>query len=181
MSKGQTFIYFNYVFQTGLLWRLLKAIFFLIVAIALLPLVPNLPPHFSFTSFTIPPPPVLEGKLALNDLLNGAERAFEGEIVGPEGFAVLHGDLYTTLHGGYVAKITNQQIIPVVKFGQSCGKNISLVSHRNSFSSLQRVDLRKRNVVDHLEFSPAPMINCTSVMLITVFSRTTSSLGRKQD
>lgn len=119
-----------FVFQIGILWSwLLKPIFILILAISLLPFIPNLPPDFKFTSFTIQPPPVLEGKLALNDILNGAERAFEGEIVGPECFAVLHGDLYTTLHGGYVAKITNQQVIPVVKFGQSCGNNFESI-HR---------------------------------------------------
>lgn len=54
--------------------------------------------------------------------MNNAELLFENEIKGPEGLAVYKNELYTTLHGGYVAKISKGKLVPVVKFGKKCGK-----------------------------------------------------------
>lgn len=95
--------------------------FLIFTAILLIPIIPP-GPHVKFTEFQVAPPRDLEGVLALNTVLNNAEKLFEGEIKGPEAFTVLDGELYTTLHGGYVAKVYEDQIIPVVKFGQPCGK-----------------------------------------------------------
>lgn len=67
-----------------------------------------------------------EGSLALNDRLNGAERLFEGEIRGPESLASYDGELYAGIHGGEVVKIVDNKLIPVAKFGKSCGMLRSL-------------------------------------------------------
>jgi len=98
----------------------------IIIFISILPLIPNIIPHLTYSPLVPPDPPVLEGKLEVNNLLNGAHRTFEGEIKGPEAFAILNGELYTTLHGGFVAKIS-KTIEPVVKFGQSCGEFMLLM------------------------------------------------------
>lgn len=68
------------------------------------------------------PPLPLEGALALNNKLNNAEKLFLNEIKGPEHMEVHNGVLYTTLEGGYVAKLVGNKIVPVVKFGKKCGK-----------------------------------------------------------
>lgn len=66
-------------------------------------------------------PQPLEGALALNSRLNNAERLFEGDIHGPEALEVHNKQLYTSLHGGYVVRIEDDKVKPVVKFGQDCG------------------------------------------------------------
>lgn len=68
------------------------------------------------------PPLPLEGALSLNNKLNNAEKLFLNEIKGPEHMEVHNGVLYTTLEGGYVAKLVGNKIVPVVKFGKKCGK-----------------------------------------------------------
>lgn len=44
----------------------------------------------------------------------------KSELTGPEGFAVYNNELYTTVHGGDVVKLTGNHITPVVKFGKPC-------------------------------------------------------------
>ncbi|KAJ8873795.1 hypothetical protein PR048_024630 [Dryococelus australis] len=68
----------------------------------------------------VSPPLPLEGSLASNTRLNNAEHLFEGEIKGPESFAVLKGVLYTGLHGGHVVKVLQDKIVPIAKFGRDC-------------------------------------------------------------
>lgn len=62
----------------------------------------------------------LEGKLALNDKLDNAELWHKGDFVGPEAFAEYNGELYTSIHGGDIVKLTGRHITPVVKFGKPC-------------------------------------------------------------
>lgn len=61
-----------------------------------------------------------EGKLALNGKLDNVEIWHKSELTGPEGFAVYNNELYTTVHGGDVVKLTGSHITPVVKFGKPC-------------------------------------------------------------
>jgi Adipocyte plasma membrane-associated protein-like, N-terminal len=65
----------------------------------------------------------LIGPMAPNDLLNGAEKLFEGEIDAPEGLAVYDGVLYTGNRQGDVLKIMNGKIIKIANIGHKCGKN----------------------------------------------------------
>lgn len=44
----------------------------------------------------------------------------KGDLYGPEAFADYRGELYTTLHGGDIAKLVGDHIIPVSKFGKPC-------------------------------------------------------------
>lgn len=117
---------FSYILNNILLFQmgLIRFTFFSSIIFAAILFIPMIPPgnHVKFTEFHVAPSKNLEGVLALNTVLNNAERLFEKEIKGPEAFTVLDGELYTTLHGGYVAKVYEDQIIPVVKFGQPCGK-----------------------------------------------------------
>lgn len=71
---------------------------------------------------SLPPPILLKGPLATNNKLDNAEKLFDGEIKGPEHLEVYNGALYTSLEGGYVARIEDDKIVPIVKFGQKCGK-----------------------------------------------------------
>jgi Adipocyte plasma membrane-associated protein-like, N-terminal len=68
-------------------------------------------------------PMELIGPMAPNDLLNGAEKLFEGEIDAPEGLAVYDGELYTGNRQGDVLKILNGKMIKIANIGQKCGKN----------------------------------------------------------
>lgn len=66
----------------------------------------------------------MEGNLGLNNRLNNAEIILKGKLHGPEAFASYKGELYTGLNGGYVVKIKeNEEVIPIAKFGEKCGKN----------------------------------------------------------
>ena len=67
-------------------------------------------------------PKELTGKLAINEKLNNAEILFKELIKGPENFASYNGDLYTGLFGGYIVKIKENEIVPVMKLGKECGK-----------------------------------------------------------
>lgn len=99
----------------------LLGVFVRVAAVCLIiTFIPGLPPHLKFEPVSVKPPLPLKGALAVNGKLNNAERLFENEIKGPEALAVYKNELYTTLHGGYVAKISNGKLVPVVKFGKKC-------------------------------------------------------------
>lgn len=87
----------------------------------------------------ITPSKPLTGKLSLNNRLDEVEVWHRGDFVGPEGFADLNGELYTSLYTGDVVKLTGifvttfyntygfymkyftgNHITPVVKFGKPC-------------------------------------------------------------
>lgn len=54
--------------------------------------------------------------------LNGGEKLFEGKINAPESFDSYNGQLYTGVHGGYVLRIEEDRMVPIVKFGKECGE-----------------------------------------------------------
>ncbi|KAF6216703.1 hypothetical protein GE061_001049 [Apolygus lucorum] len=81
---------------------------------------PSLPPKFDFESYDVEYG-TLVGPYERNNRLNNAERLFEGKLKGPEHLIVHNGELYTTIHGGYVSKIVSKNSIePIVKFGEDC-------------------------------------------------------------
>lgn len=100
----------------------------------------------------------LENKLELNERLNHAEIWHKGEFIGPEAFAEYNGELYTTIHGGDVVKLTGNHITPVVKFGkpckglyqeQICGRPLGLTFDKNgalyvadAYYGLFKVDIK---------------------------------------
>ncbi|XP_075223774.1 adipocyte plasma membrane-associated protein Hemomucin-like [Lycorma delicatula] len=105
----------------GLVKFLIKKLIFGTAVFLLIVFIPGLPPdNLQFTAYSVKPTLPLEGPLALNTKLNGAERLFENEIKGPEGLAIYNGELYTGIHGGHIVKIKNNKIIPVLKFGKAC-------------------------------------------------------------
>lgn len=69
---------------------------------------------------SIPKVDKLEGALSLNNKLDNLELWHKGELFGPESFREYKGDLYTTLNGGDVVKLSGNHITPVVKFGKPC-------------------------------------------------------------
>lgn len=61
-----------------------------------------------------------EDGLALNNKLDKVEVWHKGELFGPESIKLYNGDLYTSIHGGDIVKLTGNHITPVVKFGKPC-------------------------------------------------------------
>ncbi|XP_074035898.1 adipocyte plasma membrane-associated protein Hemomucin [Leptinotarsa decemlineata] len=91
------------------------------IVIGLILLLPNLPPYSNFSnSIRLPPTKPLEGKLALNEKLNGVEIWHEGDLLGPEAFADFNGELYTSIVGGDIVKLVGNDIKPVAKTGKPC-------------------------------------------------------------
>nr|AWX92234.1 adipocyte plasma membrane-associated protein [Tetrastichus brontispae]AXA13074.1 adipocyte plasma membrane associated protein-like protein [Tetrastichus brontispae] len=88
--------------------------------LAVITFIPGIPPDAKFEEYSLVPPKELSGKLAINERLNNAEVLFQGQIKGAEAFASFNGELYTGVHGGYVMKVTDNKLIPVVKFGKDC-------------------------------------------------------------
>lgn len=60
--------------------------------------------------------------VTLNGKLNNAEKLFLNEVKGPEDVVVYNNELYTSTHGGYIKKLFNGKLIPVIKFGKDCSK-----------------------------------------------------------
>lgn len=77
---------------------------------------PGLPPDVEFNYYQLNIPPLNP----TNTKLKNAEKLFVDEIKGPEDFAVYKNELYTGAHGGYVYKITNGKLVPIIKFGRDC-------------------------------------------------------------
>jgi hypothetical protein len=76
-----------------------------------------------FFFFSVKEPRDLEGVLAVNNKLNGAERIGEGELLGPEGFAVANNTLYFGIRGGEIKKLSpGGKISTVINLGHPCGK-----------------------------------------------------------
>lgn len=72
-------------------------------------------------NFRVTPPKDLKGPLEINNLLDNAERLFEGRIYGPEHLIARGDDIFTSIHGGEVIKINGDHITHVAKFGEPCG------------------------------------------------------------
>jgi sugar lactone lactonase YvrE len=81
---------------------------------------PGLPPYTEFQEYSITPPRALDPKVGPKNRLTGAQKLFEGEINAPEGFDTYNGQLYTGVHGGYVLRIEDDRMVPIVKFGKKC-------------------------------------------------------------
>lgn len=62
-----------------------------------------------------------QNRIELKNRLQGAEVLFSGEIKGPEYFASYNEELYAGIRGGYVVKVEENRITPIVKFGKKCG------------------------------------------------------------
>ena len=77
-----------------------------------------------FDPCSITPPRQLDLKIGPKNRLNGIQKLFTGEIHAPESFDSYNGQLYTGIHGGYVLRIEEDRIVPIVKFGEKCGKVI---------------------------------------------------------
>lgn len=105
-------------FCGGLIRRLLEAGFVFL----LITFLPGLPPNMEFTAYSITEPRELEGALAVNNKLNGAERIGEGELIAPEAFAVANKTLYFGLKGGEIKKLApGGKISSVINLGRPCG------------------------------------------------------------
>ncbi|KAF4518107.1 hypothetical protein B566_EDAN007808 [Ephemera danica] len=105
-------------FCGSLIRRVLEAGFVFL----LITFLPGLPPNMEFTAYSVTEPRELEGVLAVNNKLNGAERIGEGELIGPEGFAVANKTLYFGLKGGEIKKLSpNGKISTVINLGRPCG------------------------------------------------------------
>ncbi|XP_043255271.1 adipocyte plasma membrane-associated protein-like [Colletes gigas] len=81
---------------------------------------PGLPPETDFSEYSIKLPTEPQDRFELKNRLQGAEVLFSGAIKGPESFASYNGELYTGIRGGYVVKIEDNHIVPIVKFGKKC-------------------------------------------------------------
>lgn len=62
----------------------------------------------------------LEGPLAINSLLDNAERLFEGKLDSPENLQTRDGLIYATLRTNEVVKIVGGKIETLTSFGKSC-------------------------------------------------------------
>ncbi|KOX77025.1 Adipocyte plasma membrane-associated protein [Melipona quadrifasciata] len=79
--------------------------------LAVITFLPGLPPEAEYSEYSIKFPSRNENEI---------EILFSGEIKGPEDFASFNGEIYTGICGGYVVKIEENRIKPIVKFGQKC-------------------------------------------------------------
>lgn len=76
----------------------------------------------------IPKPLDLTGPLEVNNLLDKAERLFEGQVHGPETLLKRGNEIFTSIHGGEIIKISDEHITHVAKFGKPCGKYNTRIS-----------------------------------------------------
>lgn len=110
----------------GLLYKIRVRVINFLVFFFLVVLLPGLPPKttFPFEAFSIPPLKELKGGLEPNNHLDNAERLFEGKLYGPEALLVRGKEIFTTVHGGEVVRITGQHITHVAKFGKPCESSV---------------------------------------------------------
>lgn len=59
--------------------------------------------------------------MEVNHLLDNGERLFEGQVHGPEALLKRGNEMYASIHGGEIIKITGNHITHVAKFGKPCG------------------------------------------------------------
>lgn len=65
-------------------------------------------------------PKALDGPLAINALLDSAERLFEGRLDAPENLQSRDDIIYATLRNNEVVKIVGDKIETLTSFGKSC-------------------------------------------------------------
>lgn len=100
----------------SLVWSLTKVF----IVCAIITLIPNIPPHAEYKAYNVVKPKSLDADLLRRRPLDNAERIFDGQLTGPEAFALYNGAVYTGIHGGFVVQIDEGELRPVVKFGQAC-------------------------------------------------------------
>ncbi|XP_012055281.1 PREDICTED: adipocyte plasma membrane-associated protein-like [Atta cephalotes] len=96
------------------------AVVYISLILAVITFIPGLPPETEFVEYSITPPRQLDLKIGPKNRLNGIQKLFTGEIHAPESFDSYNGQLYTGIHGGYVLRIEEDRIVPIVKFGEKC-------------------------------------------------------------
>ncbi|XP_062569095.1 adipocyte plasma membrane-associated protein-like, partial [Saccostrea cucullata] len=112
--------FFLQIFRFGRTWILP------FVAVWLAVYIYNIPSPINPEPYSYPKPlPELVGPLTINSHLRNATRAFEGEITGPESFAVgSDGVLYTGLADGRIVGFKGEQLWQVTRIGEfhpQCG------------------------------------------------------------
>ncbi|XP_012538546.1 adipocyte plasma membrane-associated protein [Monomorium pharaonis] len=88
--------------------------------LAVITFIPGLPPNTEFKEYSVTPPRELDPKVGPKNRLYGGQKLFEGEVNGPEAFDSYNGQLYTGVHGGYVLRVEEDRLVPIVKFGKKC-------------------------------------------------------------
>jgi len=129
------------------------------------------PKPFSFQQI-----PQLEGALEINNNLTKTKRLFEGQLVGPESFAIdSTGILYTGLADGKIVKLEGDKVIDVIQTGKppcgtpdlepTCGRPLGMRFDRyginlivaDAYFGLLEVNTRARTV--NTLVPPSPGIN----------------------
>ncbi|XP_017083283.2 adipocyte plasma membrane-associated protein [Drosophila eugracilis] len=166
----------------GFLGALLRTIIVLTIFFGALFLLPGLPPNttFPFKEYVIKPPRELKGTLQPNSYLNGAEKLWKDQVLGPEGLLALNDKIYTGIHGGELLRLNNAESIQsITKIGQPCdyifddelcgypvglaidtqGNNLIVA---DSYYGIWQVDLstqEKTNLVSSQEILPGKSVN----------------------
>lgn len=83
----------------------------------------NRPCGFFFFLFScsVEKPLPLAGPLEVNNLLDNAQRLFEGQLHGAETLLRRDNEIFASVLGGEIVKITGNHITHVAKIGQPCG------------------------------------------------------------
>ncbi|XP_014471001.1 PREDICTED: adipocyte plasma membrane-associated protein-like [Dinoponera quadriceps] len=88
--------------------------------LALVTFLPGLPPHVEFEEYSIALPRTVDPKVGPKIRLRGAQRMYVDEILGAENFDSYNGELYSGIHGGYIIRLEENRVVPIVKFGKEC-------------------------------------------------------------
>ncbi|KAJ2953359.1 hypothetical protein O0L34_g949 [Tuta absoluta] len=105
----------------GLIKRLLKLAIYTILFIAVVTLIPNLPPYSKFSSIELEPALPRVGKLQQNEALNNGQKLYENKLKGPEGFVLYNGEVYTGTATGEIFKLSpGGKVSYITKFGEGC-------------------------------------------------------------
>lgn len=63
----------------------------------------------------------LKGPLEVNNLLDNTQHLFEGQVHGPEALIARGNEIFATVLGGQIIKISGNHVTHVAKIGQPCG------------------------------------------------------------
>ncbi|XP_072929818.1 adipocyte plasma membrane-associated protein Hemomucin-like [Epargyreus clarus] len=108
-------------FIFGLLKRIIKFFLYIAGLVAVILLIPNLPPYTKFTSIELDATQPRTGALAPNGDLNNVEKLYIDKLLGPESFQLWNGELYTSLATGEIVKISHGgHVTFVTQIGQPC-------------------------------------------------------------
>ncbi|XP_032664446.1 adipocyte plasma membrane-associated protein-like [Odontomachus brunneus] len=88
--------------------------------LALVTFLPGLPPYVEFHEYSIVLPRNVDPKIGPKNRLRGAERLYVDEVQGAESFDSYDGKLYSGVHGGYIVRLEEDRVVPIVKVGKQC-------------------------------------------------------------